>query len=444
MHRLLIWLSGADRNLLAKCKHLLGTEQQRFAGYGGLVLIPATVGLVAMGYAAFTFVPRLSLAIAGGVVWSAIILWVDRFLAMTLHKSALHNFWGGFLVRLMLAGTIGYGLAHPLMLLLFQGPIEQEMADEGRARQEAAFEQANSIKAVAFERFNQARSENTRDLATELDRKTKLWECTSTLVSMEQAKGVASGTPARDRDGNICGVASGEEGCKARCRLYLQERDQLGGEIDALRQQIQARLNAFDAGGVALDVTHASQYANQLEQQVASEKSPTDYAARTRALAAVEVHNPEIRSMRIFLVVFLVILDTLVVSLKVVTPRGEYEEVRDSALSEARAVAQAQRATTVSWANSHYQNLVQARLRHETHKNEIDALLGTVNDALQEQAEQFRQFELKMRALYENVQRVKNNEDRQIFAERLADIRRAYGEAWAKALDRFRTYIRTL
>ena len=353
MRRILLWLSGVDRNLLAKCTRLPQSEALRFAGYGGLVLIPPAVGFIAAGYAVYTFVPNGAAAIAGGVIWAAIVLWIERFLSMTMYKSILrsvYHFWAGFVIRLLLAGVVGYGLSHPVMLLLFHGPIEQEMADEGRARERAAFEDGNKIKAQAYQSLNQARTDALGELPAELDRKTKVWECKSTLVSMEQAKGVAPGTLARDRDGNVCGVASGEEGCKARCRVYLNERDQLAGEIADIKQQMKERLDRVEDGGMAQDIAQAAQYANRENQQIASEKPPTDYAARTRALAAVEVKHPEIKAVRIFLVIFLTLLDTLVVSLKAITPEGEYQEVRDTALAEAHAIGEAQRASTTVWA----------------------------------------------------------------------------------------------
>lgn len=446
MRRILLWLSGVDRNLLAKCARLPSSEALRFAGYGGLVLIPPAVGFIAAGYAVYTFVPNMIVVVVGGTLWAAIVLWIERFLSMTMYKSTLrsaYQFWAGFAIRLLLAGVIGYGLSHPVMLLLFHGPIEQEISDQARVKKRKTFEDGNKIKAEAYKNLNQAHADAMGDLPAELDRKTKLWECKSTLVSMEQAKGVAPGTLARDRDGNVCGVASGEEGCKARCQVYLKERDQLAGEIADIEQEMKDRLNRVDGGGMEQDIADAAQYADRENQQVASEKPPTDYAARTRALAAVEAKSPEIRAVRIFVVIFLTLLDTLVVSLKAITPEGEYEEVRDTALAEARAIGQAQRSSTTAWAASS-NTLTQERLRHEYQKNEMAALLQVVNDVLHDQTIQLQQFQAKFAALENNVGKVLNAEDRRIFKARSSELNRAYADAWGKATERFREYIRSL
>src|SRR5690242_9378705 len=101
-----VWLSGADPEILKQCTKLPRTERRKFAGFGTLVLIPATLGLFSMGYAISTFSsdpysinPHASdprIYITGAVVWFLIVLAIDRFLVSTLYKSALktnRDFW---------------------------------------------------------------------------------------------------------------------------------------------------------------------------------------------------------------------------------------------------------------------------------------------------------------------------------------------------------------
>ncbi len=256
---------------------------------------------------------------------------------------------------------------------------------------------------------------------------------------MEQAKGVAPGTLARDRDGNTCGVASGEEGCKAKCQSYLREREKLDGEIADIKQEMKERRDTLDGGAIE----KANEHAQRLVEQIERERQPIDYSARTRALAAVESKHPEIKAVHIFLAIFLILLDTLVVTLKAITPEGEYEEARDTALVEARALGRAQRASTTSWAASS-NTLTQSRLNHENQKREIEALFQLVNEVLHDQTIHLQQFETKFSALENNVGKVRNDEDRAVFTERLFELRRVYGDAWGKATERFRAYIRSL
>jgi uncharacterized protein DUF4407 len=100
MGRVFIWLSGADRQLLDQCAKLPTTERIRFAGFGTLVLIPAILALFSMMYAVSTVSENPLIFIAGGVVWSFIVLIIDRFLISTIYKSALKNS-KGYVVALL-------------------------------------------------------------------------------------------------------------------------------------------------------------------------------------------------------------------------------------------------------------------------------------------------------------------------------------------------------
>jgi len=158
----------------------------------------------------------------------------------------------------------------------------------------------------------------------------------------------------------------------------------------------------------------------------------------------VEAKSPQIKAVHTFLTILLVILDTAVMALKGITPPGEYEETRDTALAEARAFAQAERAGTLIWMNSHCQAMQAARLSHAESKMQIGAILQAANDALNEQYEQFQTYQKQYRQLADNVRNNSNVDDRRIFAARLSDLGQAFNDAWAKAQERFRAYINAL
>ena len=439
------WLSGVDHGLLNKCTRLRDSERRRFASFGGLILIPATIGLVAMGYACYTFLPDYRQAIVGGVLWFLIILWVDRFISMTLHKSSLtppYIFWAGFGIRLVMAGVIGYGLAHPAMLFLFRQEIEQEMRAEARAKREVAFEKATSVKAAAFDNLSRAKADAIRDLTEQLNEKTEMYDCETLLISMEQAKGIAAGTPALDKHGRVCGYASGEEGCKERCQEYKRLANQAHRDINDINHQITARLAVID-GDSGAEIGKTTQTADELQSEVMKEQMPTDYASRTAALASVERQHPEIRAVRTFLVVFLVMLDTLIVSLKAIIPKGEYEELRDSALWDVRVASQAERDAAAAWATYH-RGATQSRLTHESQKGEIASLLGAITDVIKEQHVQFKAYDESTRWLRENIRKVRDEETKKFFMQREVEARHACHEAWTKAMEKFRAYIKNL
>ncbi len=84
LYRFLILCAGSDEDILAKCPR---SEHIKHAGFGSLVLVPATLGLFSMTYAISTFVENPFVYIAAGVTWAGIIFIFDRFLISTFRKK---------------------------------------------------------------------------------------------------------------------------------------------------------------------------------------------------------------------------------------------------------------------------------------------------------------------------------------------------------------------
>jgi hypothetical protein len=440
MMKLLLWLCGADPDMLARCSRFPQGERERLAALGGTVLIPATLALCSWGYAAYTFVPIWWVALITGVIGAAIVMWLDRLLLLSFHKSQLDSalsFWAAAGIRLLLSCILSYGLSEPVTLLLFHGPIMQQMTDDARARELAAFEQADSVPAQAYVRLNQARTDATRDLTDELDQKTVRWDCVNSLVTLEMAGGVAAGTPVKDKNGGVCGYVSGKAGCEAQCRNDIAERDHLAADISHIRDMIQSRLATISTGTIGTAVSEGQ----RLQRQAAEERPPTDFAARRRALGEIEAKNSIIRGVHHFLIVALVLLDSIAFIIKLLVPPGEYEEQRDTALAAARATARAERNSLVDWAATHGKALHEERLAHEASKQQVASLTRLARELVEELTREFRQFHVQLRQLELVIAQIRNDEDRKGCLEVLAQLQQAFTESLAAAVKRFRTEI---
>ena len=98
-----------------------------------------------MTYAISTFTEHWYLYFPAGICWSLIVFAADRFLVSTFRKSNTpllpgmskkqvnrENLYGdivslSFFSRLLLAGFIGVGIAHPFTLLYFHKDINQKL-----------------------------------------------------------------------------------------------------------------------------------------------------------------------------------------------------------------------------------------------------------------------------------------------------------------------------
>ncbi len=435
--QLLLWLAGADRDLLGKCQRLPQSERQRLMALGGTVLIPAVQGFAAGGYAAFTFIHSPQIAFAFGAIWAIVVLWLDRLLVMSFHKSRIEpplSFWGAAIARLLFSCIIAYGLAEPLTLLMFNGPIMQQMADDVRAREEGAFRNAEALRANAYTALAKERTQATKDLTDQLAAETNRYNCLSSLVSLEMTGGVMRGTPVKGPDGAVCGYVTGEASCGPECKADMDAQNRLATDMRRIQQQLQSRLEVIDTSNIGA----AGEEAKRIQQQVVAEKPPTDFATRRRALSEIEAKDPVTRGVHAFVIIGLMLLDSLTLLIKTLVPSGEYEEVRDTALAVARATARAERAAAVEWIATHGQAIQQEYLSHEASKRQIVAVSQAVRALAEELTREFRLFHAQLEVLAHMVAQLKDAEARATCMKLLTNLQQTFNDALEEALERFR------
>ncbi len=133
LERFFIWLSGVSPKILATCPE---SEQKKHAALGGTVLIPALLAIVTASFLLYTLNFSRYVIVPVALVWSCMILLMDRALLATYRKG--FSFWGKlgqFSIRFAIALLIAVTVAHPVVLLLFSERIEAAY-NEGRIKTE--------------------------------------------------------------------------------------------------------------------------------------------------------------------------------------------------------------------------------------------------------------------------------------------------------------------
>ena len=128
-----IWLSGVSPKILATCPE---SEQKKHAALGGTVLIPALLAIVTASFLLYTLNFSVYVIVPVALLWSGMILLMDRALLATYRKG--FSFWGKlgqFSLRFSIALLIAVTVAHPVVLLLFSERIEAAY-NEGRIKSE--------------------------------------------------------------------------------------------------------------------------------------------------------------------------------------------------------------------------------------------------------------------------------------------------------------------
>ena len=133
LERLFIWLSGVSPKILATCPE---SEQKKHAALGGTVLIPALLAIVTASFLLYTLNFSVYVIVPVALIWSCMILLMDRALLATYRKG--FSFWGKlgqFSLRFSIALLIAVTVAHPVVLLLFSERIDAAY-NEGRIKTE--------------------------------------------------------------------------------------------------------------------------------------------------------------------------------------------------------------------------------------------------------------------------------------------------------------------
>jgi hypothetical protein len=122
---LVLWLSGADPAILAKCP----SERGKFIGIGGVILTTATMAAVSAAFALIIGArAHPAVAVAVGLFWGLAIMNLDRWLvSSTARRERWYQNLAVATPRLVLALIIGLVISTPLVLWIFQREIESHL-----------------------------------------------------------------------------------------------------------------------------------------------------------------------------------------------------------------------------------------------------------------------------------------------------------------------------
>ncbi len=155
LERVFFWLSGASTETLESCP---SWERRKYVAFGATVLVPSAFALIASAYAVGTLTDKWEYIIPVALVWSFIILTVDRALLATYRAyQSIFRKMAQFGLRIIVAALMGMTISHPMTLLLFKDTIHsvvekdrQKEIDAERTKSEAA-KKIIETKATAVE-----------------------------------------------------------------------------------------------------------------------------------------------------------------------------------------------------------------------------------------------------------------------------------------------------
>jgi hypothetical protein len=299
LYRFLILCAGSDEDILLKCPR---SEHIKHAGFGALVLVPATLGLFSMTYAISTFVENPYLYILAGITWAGMIFIFDRFIISTFRKKqsiAKDARSVTFISRIIFSAFVGIAVAHPLILLYFHQSIDVNMDEMAHAR-------VDSIENV----FQQEKK-NLQLQTDTVDRNLKGIFDTIHLqerILHDEIKGVVRGD---DR-------TTGKAGEGPTFKYDTSYLNRLYYNLAETKKSNEAKKDENSIAIARLDSARQSKI-NRLTFS-------RDYLEREKALSRLASSNSIIKITTWFLIMFFILVDILPVTWKGLTSKGPYDE----------------------------------------------------------------------------------------------------------------------
>ncbi|MBK8091234.1 MAG: DUF4407 domain-containing protein [Verrucomicrobiaceae bacterium] len=248
IERVFYWLSAASTDNLEACP---AWERRKYVAFGATVLVPSTFAFIACAYALSTLTENWWVIAPVSLVWSLIILTVDRALLATYraYQSFLRKL-AQFTLRMVVAALMGITISHPLTLLLFRDTISSVVEDHRQKEIAAVRESSKAQKAAVEVRI----ATLEKEIATQRDN----WNATFSAKFLDE-----NGKPIEKP------LTEDEKKAKA-------ERDAKVGEASA---PLKTRLEALDAEMAKTSVenqkiaTELNHWQTEFEREVNGQRS---------------------------------------------------------------------------------------------------------------------------------------------------------------------------
>ncbi len=151
------WCAGAQQDLLRNYP----SEYVKYSGLGGVLLATFALAAISAGYALYSIFHNAIAAVFFGLLWGLIIFNFDRFLVSTMRKYGLST---GKQIqmaipRIVLAVLIGFTIARPLELKIFEKEINVKVAENMHAK---IFKNDSLLREEERAFINEAQTEKNR------------------------------------------------------------------------------------------------------------------------------------------------------------------------------------------------------------------------------------------------------------------------------------------
>jgi hypothetical protein len=298
--------SGAYAPLLEKSP----TETHKYVGIGGTVFFTGLLAAISAGYALFTVFQSVWYSIGFGLVWGLMIFNLDRFIVSSMRKR--ENAWAEWkmaIPRLVFAVLLAIVISKPLEIKIFEREINRkldekktEMIAQSKERLKLGFAEINDLE---------AKKDSLRA------------EVEAAMVFRDKLQKEYD----FERFGTKSDETSGIVGIGTNAKKKEQQLDAAQNDLNNLRVAHQVRIDTLDAQIQRLTALRQAEF-DKIQPNI---DGFDGLAARLDGLQVLTEESNAMAMANIFIMLLFVAVETAPIFVKLISPRGPYDELLDLA-----------------------------------------------------------------------------------------------------------------
>lgn len=357
----LVSCSGANKEILQSCPR---SEIIKQAGIGTTILLTSILAFFSGSYALFTIFKNYPTAIIFGITWAIMIFNLDRLIVSSMRKRG--NFLSQFkmaIPRIFLALIIAIVISKPLEIKLLESKIEKELFHIKKQQTDVLSEECKNI-ANEFE--SKINAEDKKVITKENQKPLEMVELEgkemglqSEIKSLEKSirkKNAKYYKEIRSLEQKLDSYSESDDFLDVTTSLQ-NEIKQLNRKIYGNKRPIRRKSEELQKVKKDIDVafaTYRSDMAN-LKTEVTSEKDRLRIERDKQmaecqstlakggnlytenslpdlivALSSAGDKNSVVSWISIFIMLLFIIVETVPIFVKLISPRGPYDELLDA------------------------------------------------------------------------------------------------------------------
>ncbi|PZX48919.1 DUF4407 domain-containing protein [Algoriphagus chordae] len=293
--------SGANLSLLKRSP----TESNKYVGIGATVFFTGVLAALAAGYALFTVFQSIWPAILFGLLWGLMIFNLDRFIVSSMRKKEkAWAEWKLAIPRLVLAVLLALVISKPLELKMFEREIDRKI-DEKRTQ------------FITDSKLNLAKGfPEIQELEAKID------TVQAEVAAFESYRNQLQTEYDAERFGEKTASTSGIVGLGTNAKKKEEQLDAAQVTLDELRLRSQVRIDTLEAQIREFIALRQAEF----EKQQPGIEGFDGLAARMEALDALTKESSAMAMANIFIMLLFVAIETAPIFVKLISPRGPYDE----------------------------------------------------------------------------------------------------------------------